>query len=112
MKETEIKQSEPTEQVAQKQIKKGRRYKGRYVLKDGHKVWELDLTTGALVEASYEITKNVAYKEVVKGAEKKPVRVLIERENCLYMPALNKKNAEKKFKKIFERVNTSGNDNG
>lgn len=106
MKETEVKQSEPTEQHAQAQVKKGRRYKGRYVLKDGHKVWELDLKTGALVEAQYEVTKNVSYKEVVKGADKKPVRVLIERENCLYMPALNKKNAQKKFKKIFDSIST------
>lgn len=104
MKETEVKQSEPTEQHAQKQIKKGRRYKGRYVLKDGHKVFELDLTTGVIVEATYEVTKNVDFDEVLKGTERKPVRVLVERENCLYMPALNKKNAQKKFKKIFDSV--------
>lgn len=92
------KTEEPTEQVTQTQAKKGRKYKGRYRIKPGHKIWELSLITGAVVEAEFEKDVNLDYTKNVAA------KILIEKENCIYLPALNKKNAEKKFNRILNSV--------
>lgn len=58
----------------------------------GHKVWELDLTDKMIREAKIDQV-NV---EVTKLGEKIH-RKVTQRPNCLYVSALNAKNADKKF---------------
>lgn len=99
MKETQPKHQEPTEQHAQVQAKKHKQYKGRLILKPGHKVWEVNLNTGVIEEAKYEaLSINLTNKHHVKS--------LVEKEDCIYIPALNKANAQRKFDDIV-RVATS-----
>jgi hypothetical protein len=90
------KNSEPVEEVVQ--VKKGRRYKGRYVLKSGHKIWEINLVTNECKEAEYDKDINVDFQT------KNTVKVLVEKENCIYIPCLNEENARKKFDKIITKV--------
>lgn len=97
MKEIELKYQEPTEQVQQTQAKKGLRYKRRAELKGGHKVWQINLITGDITEADYQ----TGAMDVASGII---VRALIEKENCIYIPALNKKNAKRKFDDIVKRA--------
>lgn len=97
MKEIEQTQPEPTEQHAQQQIKKGERFKYRVSLKGGHKIWEINIITGKVKEAEY----NDANVDFTSG---KAVKKLIEQEDCVYIPALNKKNAKRKFDLAVSRA--------
>lgn len=98
MKEIEQKAQEPTEQVAQAQQKKGTKFKYKVALKSGHSVWEVNLNTGEIKKAVYESSANINFK--TKQSSKK----LIENEDCIYIPALNKVNAKRKFDGIIARV--------
>lgn len=64
-------------------------------VKPGHKMWELDVNTKEIKEA--EVNRFVIVGK--DGKDKKKARVQIKKD-CLYMPALNLKNAEKRFKKM------------
>jgi len=66
----------------------------------GHTMFEVNMTTGEIVPATYEST--VAN---FKGGIK---RKILCKENCLYIPCLNKKNAKKKLAKyIIENIKFS-----
>lgn len=70
----------------------------RDLLKTGMTLWECNLVTQTIVSAVYE--------EVVASLEGKVHRKLIRDEKCVYIQALNKKNAKKKFeKKLIELYN-------
>lgn len=99
MKETQHQAQEPTEQHSQTQAKKQKKFKGRLVLKPGHKVWEVNLLIGTIEEAKYE-SANVVFDR----GKTRTVKNLVEHEDCIYIPALNKKNAQRKFNDIVNRV--------
>lgn len=66
----------------------------------GHRVYEFDLSTGVIAEARIE-TIDATYG----GGVKKKV---MQREQCLYAPALNGQNAIRKFAKMYERLAKAG----
>lgn len=73
----------------------------------GHKVWEFDLQTGQINEPKYDRIE--AKLEPVAMPGKISMRAqthkkVIQRDNCLYCSALNKKNAIKKFVPMYERL--------
>ena len=92
MKEIEKIEQAPIEQV--KEVKSEKRYKGTYRLHQGHIVWELHYETNEIRPA--EVVRHFDMKKKETRTE------LVEKDGCLYMMALNKKNARKKFDKAIE----------
>jgi len=92
MKETQALRKEPTEFVAQKQIKKQEKYLGRERKIPGLTLWEYNGSTNVLKKA--EIKTSAMFNGTVKNS------VSIN-SSCAYMQALNRKNAIKKVKQRF-----------
>lgn len=90
MKELQNIQSDKTELHAVKPIKKELKHLGEVRLQKGQRMWEMDLVTRIIKEAEYE---DVVAEYVGGGVRRK----LITKENHLYAPAINAKNADKKF---------------
>jgi hypothetical protein len=65
----------------------------------GHTLFEIDLEKFTIVEATYERT-DVQLKRVGEAANLKEVKNrVMQKPNCIYISALNKNNALKKFQK-------------
>lgn len=60
----------------------------------GHFVWEIDETTLKIKKADYR-QDTVAFNSMIKL----PAKKLVINPNCIYIPALNTKNAWKKYNK-------------
>ena len=66
-------------------------------LKKGHTLFEISLSDFTINEAKYEEV-NVELSRVGEKANYKNIkRKVIQKENCIYISALNKQNALKKF---------------
>lgn len=78
--------------TAKKQQKVEYTLDGTIKPKKGHKVWEINEETGVVREADYKVD-TVVYNFM---ATKDPER-LVMNPNCVYIPALNAKNAKKKY---------------
>lgn len=78
---------------SQKEQKKGLKHIGKLRLQPGQKVYELNTVTQMIhvVDLSEAVVD-------IKGAIHRKV---VLKENCLYVPAINLKNAEKKFIKML-----------
>ena len=63
----------------------------------GHKVWELNEETGEIKEAQYH-KKDVGFIHTISNPE------IIINPDCIYIPALNKENAKKKYLKNKEQA--------
>lgn len=86
----------------------------------GHTMYEVDCTTGEIREAEYNNERVVLVENrclltgAVIGTSPKTVRDINSKPNCLYIPALNKKSARKKyakwlFEKMMEKISESQN---
>ena len=62
----------------------------------GHFIWELNIETGEIKKAEFKTNK------VVFGAALPP-KELIVKADCIYIPALNAKNAKRKYLKNKEQ---------
>jgi hypothetical protein len=84
-----------TEISVKKQVKVEPDYllEGQIIPKKGQLVYEIEIASMQIKEAEYERTTVALF-----GAEIPP-RKLIMREGCIYIPAINKNNALRKFKK-------------
>ena len=70
----------------------------------GHTLFEIDLEKFTIVEATYERT-DVQLKRVGEAANLKEVKNrVMQKPNCIYISALNKNNALKKFQKQAEKI--------
>lgn len=65
---------------------------GKLVPENGHSIFEVNKVTGEVKKAEFKT--NAA----VFGAKKPPEQIII-RPDCVYIPALNKRNALKKYNK-------------
>jgi hypothetical protein len=68
----------------------------------GHKLFECNLSTGVVKEAEYEAKRDTINYNQVSFVETKK---LIVHPDCIYIPALNLKNAKKKFMMSREQSN-------
>jgi hypothetical protein len=69
----------------------------------GHKLFECNISTGVVKEAEYDKPKDIiGYINSIKFVENKK---LIVHPDCIYIPALNLKNAKKKFMMNREQSN-------
>lgn len=66
----------------------------KFDLKKGQSVFEVELETGNIKPADY--------KHLWKGKTKLKDKVLIERQGCIYLPALNKQHAKAMFNNVLK----------
>lgn len=105
MKELQAIQKDVVEIPAIKPIKKEERFVGRISPHKGQHVYELNTITGdirQLTDNDFEDT-NVSYpvgKQTITTVRRK----LLVNERCVYVAALNKPNAAKKFKKFLQQL--------
>jgi hypothetical protein len=90
---------EQIEIVSQKEVQKQLKHLGSIRLQRGHTLWEVNMKTGMITPATYE-TQAADFKAAAKGIQGVR-RKLISKEGCMYIPALNKKNAAKKFVQTY-----------
>lgn len=96
MKELENNKPDKPEIKAEQQIKKEKLIH-RFKIHPGHRVWQIDLTTKIITEATdYE-----EYVEVKKNGRSVKRKKLVVKENHLYCSALNADNADKHFIKMI-----------
>lgn len=94
---------EKTEIHARKQVEKQKLLFTSVTKHKGHTMWEIDCTTGKIAPAKYKqakvqvVPKKNLFYGVTTGTEQRLVSDIDCRENCLYIPALNKKSALKKY---------------
>lgn len=77
----------------QSEAKKELKFIGKLKIQKGQKVWELNVQTKMIRIADVESVANM------KGEIKRKLVII---PSCLYAPAINLKNAEKKFLKMFK----------
>lgn len=99
MKELEINQSiQPltnTEIVSLQEKQIEHILEGKIMPSKSHKIYEVNVQTGEVKEASYRVETTVAFSLNPVGGTAK----LIMNKGCVYIPALNAKNARKKYEK-------------
>lgn len=93
---------EEIEIVAQKEIEKQQKLIGHMRPYKGQKVFEVNCSTGAIKEAEFT-TVDVDFNKAIKK-DFSPRKKIIANENCIYIVALNKANALKKFFKILPKA--------
>ena len=91
MKELEIISKDKTEIVANQKKQVEHQLIGRMIPYNGHKIWEINIETGEISEAKFSNNTYMAF-----GENKKEILV---KKHCVYISALNKKNALKKADK-------------
>ena len=89
--ETQTHKEVKAEQRAEK------KYLGSHRMHKGHKVFELNMKTGEMGEAKIE-RDSIMGKDGVKKKQS-----IVTKKDCIYIPALNEKNAWKKAAKRFEK---------
>lgn len=94
MKELEGTKRDKTELQVQKQQEKKATLVGQITPHRGHKMFSVNTVTGFVKEAEYDKTCETVY--VIGQSNNK--RIMIEKD-CVYISALNKKNAIKHYKK-------------
>lgn len=77
---------------AQQHVKKQLTLVGSGKLIPGHRVFEIDPKANTVIEAEYE--RIVVFDQSDR-------RKIMVKPNCFYVPALNKKNAIKRFKRGY-----------
>jgi hypothetical protein len=88
--------------VAQAEAQKKSNYLGSIRQQNGHKCFEINTKTGEVNEANYEQIKAKYTTAKSIGI----VRKIIVKEDCLYITALNKKNAIRKLMKRIDMGRT------
>ena len=94
---------EKTTIVNQKQVDYEKKHLGTTRRYNGHIVFEINCTTGEISEAEFKEEKVVLVPEtcLYTGATTGNTSVMVKdidcKENCLYISALNKKSAQKKY---------------
>lgn len=98
MKELETHQTTISEVKAEAPIKKQAEHLLTLKPHKGHTCFEINVVTGEICEANIESSnKRYQISGPGKGFVKKKIMV---KDNCIYLTALNKENALKKYKKL------------
>jgi hypothetical protein len=90
---TEKQTKDKVEQVNQKEVEKKLTHTGRVLQKRGHTLFQFNIKTRELTIAMFESAIHF------DDTKKIPKKVIVQ-DDCLYVSALNKKNA---FKKLFKK---------
>lgn len=98
-------QQNKTLSAEQRQVKTEKRVT-QLIIHPGHTCWEFDLATGLIEPAKVETVTAVphAHAKSVHNIVSK----IMQRQDCLYCSALNKKNALKRFVKMYDALVKQG----
>lgn len=118
--DSHIDTADPVAEVAKKEVEKKQQHIGSLKIYKGHTLYEINLKERTIEEAQFEEVKVDFEKEagikkkqtglgiqrltdgkkrlVLIGEDHKRLRV-VRKENCIYLPALNRKNLRKKLVK-------------
>lgn len=99
------KNADKTEIARQKELKKEVEFLGSAPLKKGHTLFEINKKTGEIGVAQFD-RQDIIYPKGIKSLPKKKNTVIVK-EGFFYVPALNKKNAAKKFFKEVIKIQKS-----
>lgn len=105
MKETLLQDHlQKTEIHAEQAIEKKLLHNGSFgKVHNGHILWELNTLTGDARPAEFE---EISYPFGEKNNPFAPIKKkVIQRDNCVYIPALNLKSLEKKYRKMAGAIN-------
>lgn len=103
MKELEKHIAEKTEVHATKPVKKEIKYISTLKPQKGQRVFELNLATGIINEATFKIENEVVdFKKAVMGDMSVRRRLQVNKD-CIYCCALNPQNADKRFHKMLNK---------
>lgn len=89
--------------VNQRQVEYEKKFLGTTKRNNGHTFFEINCSTGEIKEAEYDEEKLVLVDNkclltgAVIGTSSLAVRDIVCKENCLYIAALNKQSAKKKY---------------
>jgi hypothetical protein len=97
MRELEKHNPDSHKQIKQAEIKKQHNLLGSFKKIRGLTLFQMDVTTGKISKAKFE-------QRTVEYVGQKKRNKLIAEENCLYVQALNFKNAKKKFTKKVKQL--------
>lgn len=88
--------------VIEKQVEKQQEYRlvAQMKVKKGLKVFYCDMDTGEVNELEVKKKVAIGYDKKVKKSNEAQ-----DQKNCIYIQALNKKNAVRKFKKLIDKAN-------
>lgn len=89
--------NENIEKTRKKEQQKEQKKLGTIKPHRGHTLFEVNKTTGEITEAEF-VKTDISFHDAANGIKPKNHKVIVK-ENCLYVPALNKKNVIKKLKK-------------
>lgn len=106
MRELNNKTKDEVKIVASKQIEKQLKYQNSFIVKPNQKVYELNPDTNDITLAQIEVVlnpfatgKKIDLYEGTTTGENKIEQRIVKKPNCLYVPAINLKNAQRKFVK-------------
>lgn len=100
MKEIEVVHKDVIEVVKQPEVKNLQSYLGSYRPKKGHTLYEFDVVQKVLVKAQFTTDSEFKMYTPV-GVNAYCSKKVVVRENCIYIPALNKKNALRILRKKY-----------
>lgn len=85
-----------------KQVQQEYKYIGSIKYKPGSTLWQFNTETGELKPAKVTVKMQLLWTS--KGGCTKKTRNVIYEDKCVYIWALNRKNAEKKILKVINNV--------
>jgi len=92
MKELKKKESDKIENVRQVSVEKKTVFLGTAHPKKGHTMFEVNHKLKTIEVAEFDISKTLEYHDVKRGIKKAP-KSITKKPDCIYVSALNKKNA-------------------
>jgi len=102
MKEFEKHSRDAEKQAIESIIKKKKevelKYEDRINPHAGHILFEINEKTGEIKNADYLEKKDIGWTEAIKKMESGFTRELVMRKNCVYISALNKESALRRWK--------------
>lgn len=89
------------EVLKQTEIEKKRVFVQTLKPKRGHILFEFDLVEKVVRRAEFVKPKEISFLDAMETGGKKISKEVDGKENCVYVSALNQKNAEKKFLEYY-----------
>ena len=111
MKEIQNAKKDDIKIVSEKQIEKQLKHAGQALIRPNQKCYELNLMTNEIVLATIDVKlnpfatgKKLDLLNGVVNGESKFTQNIVTKENCIYVNAINLKNASRKFTQAIQEL--------
>lgn len=91
--------------IEQQQLERREKFEQRIIPHKGHKIWMYNMDTGKLSLTEFDNVPTIDWDNA-KNKRYPIYRKVFKKENCIYLSALNRKNAEKVLKRDYNIVQT------